>query len=344
MKDTLSKIIRLINSDQFYEAEQQTRELYISHPESFDVNYMLGAATLAQRKYNVALKCYEKCWSKKKIYDVANNISYLFLKTQFYDKAIEYAKEAIFLNPNGAHSYQNMATCYFHLADYEKSKELCLKAIKIRGGFESSNFLSTHDLVILYSNILIAQKDKNAYISFAQQSLNIQYNQRLMITLLREGRDLITEDHLKMAHQAIKDAPKIEKRIERNTKLSDAYFFLAEYFDNHDQEKSENYYITANKYISDMQRESIYQRQKFAKGIFNYFKNFDNSHLKNQIDPKKGEGLIFIMGMPRSGTTLTESILSTAEDLVAGGEKAFFSLQLFETIKDLADHSDFSLN
>ena len=65
-----------------------------------------------------------------------------------------------------------------------------------------------------------------------------------------------------------------------------------------------------------MQRESLFKRQKFAKGIYNYFKNFDNSNLKNQIDPKKGEGLIFIMGMPRSGTTLTESILSTAKNLV----------------------------
>jgi hypothetical protein len=162
--------------------------------------------------------------------------------------------------------------------------------------------------------------------------------------LLREDRNLITEDHLKMVHQAIEDAPKLEKRIERNTELSDAHFFLAEYYDGLDQDKSESYYITANQYISDMQRESLFKRQKFAKGIYNYFKNFDNSNLKNQIDPKKGEGLIFIMGMPRSGTTLTESILSTAENLVPGGEKAFFSLQLFETLNDLADQSDFNFN
>ena len=32
--------------------------------------------------------------------------------------------------------------------------------------------------------------------------------------------------------------------------------------------------------------------------------------------------------MPRSGTTLTESILSTAPNLVAGGEKLFFSINL----------------
>jgi tetratricopeptide (TPR) repeat protein len=344
MKDTLSKIIRLINADQFYEAEQELRKIYNTYSDSFDVNYLLGAATLSQRKYNIALKCYEKCWTKKKVYDVANNLSYLFLKTQFYDQSIQYGQEAISLNPNGAHAYQNISSCYFSLSDYEKAKEFCIKAIEIRGGFESSNFLSTHDLVVLYSNILLAQKDKSAFISYAQKSLSMKYIQRLMITLLREDRNLITEDHLKMVHEVIENAPKLEKRIERNTGLSDAYFFLAEYYDSLDQDKSENYYITANQYISDMQRESLYKRQKFAKGIFNYFKNFDYSQLKNQIDPKKGEGLIFILGMPRSGTTLTESILSTAEDLVAGGEKAFFSLQLFETLNDLANQSDFNFD
>ena len=43
----------------------------------------------------------------------------------------------------------------------------------------------------------------------------------------------------------------------------------------------------------------------------------------------KGKGLIFVLGMPRSGTTLTESILSTSRDLITGGEKSF-SLQLLK--------------
>ena len=51
---------------------------------------------------------------------------------------------------------------------------------------------------------------------------------------------------------------------------------------------------------------------------------------QNQIEQLKknqeaiGDGLIFIIGMPRSGTTLVESILATSEDSVAGGEKVFF--------------------
>ena len=39
--------------------------------------------------------------------------------------------------------------------------------------------------------------------------------------------------------------------------------------------------------------------------------------------------------MPRSGTTLTESILSTASNIVAGGEKTFFPLQLTDIVKKI---------
>ena len=46
-----------------------------------------------------------------------------------------------------------------------------------------------------------------------------------------------------------------------------------------------------------------------------------------------GDGLIFIIGMPRSGTTLTESILSSAEDCIGGGEKVFFVNQCRPIIK-----------
>ena len=69
-----------------------------------------------------------------------------------------------------------------------------------------------------------------------------------------------------MAHDAIKSAPNLDKKIERNTKISDAYF-LAEYYSKDNQKLSEEYYVKANKVISDMQRESIFIRQKFSKSI-----------------------------------------------------------------------------
>ena len=56
-----------------------------------------------------------------------------------------------------------------------------------------------------------------------------------------------------------------------------------------------------------------------------------------ELVQKKGQGLIFILGMPRSGTSLTESVLSTSDKLTTGGEKVFFTLQLSDVIKKLLE-------
>ena len=339
MNASLSKIIELLNADNFYEAEQELRKVYNSYPNSFDVNKLLGAAMLAQRKYNVALKCYEKCYAiKKDDYDVLVNLGFIFLKTQFYDQSIDFCNKALAINP-WPHAYQNLASCYFHLRDYSKAEENVLKAIQRRGGFEADTFLKTEDLVGLYGNILIAQKKNEDFVQYALKVLEKKFIQRTAIMLLRENRNLISEQHISMAKNAIDTASNLNKKVERNTRISDACFFLAEYYSTTDQPLAESYYNKGNLTIAEMQRESIYERQKFAKGIYDFFKNFDQSQIVEGIDPSKGTGLVFVLGMPRSGTTLLESMLSTASDLVPGGEKSFFTLQLFEIISNLANQN-----
>ena len=344
MNTSLSKIIELLNSDNFYEAEQEIRKIYNKNPNSFDLNKILGAAMLAQRKYNVALKCYEKCFSiKKDDYDVLVNLGFILLKTQFYDQSIDFCNKALSIH-QWPHAYQNLASCYFHLRDYTRAEENAKNAIELRGGFDANAFLNTEDLVSLYGNILLAQKKNEEFTQYALKTLEKKYVQRLLIMLSRENKGLILDSHISMAKTAIENAVNLNKKIERNTQISDACFFLAEYYSDQDQQLSESYYTRGNLTIAEMQRESIYQRQKYALGIYDFFKRFDDSQIKKEIDPKKGEGLVFVLGMPRSGTTLLESILYTSQDLVPGGEKSFFTLQLFEFITSLAKQENINFD
>ena len=335
---TISKIIQLINTDNFYKAELELRKIYNNNPQSFDLNKLLGLALLAQRKYNSALKCFERCYEKKKDdYDVVLNLSFIFCKIQFYEQSIDFSNKAIDLRDGRPQAYQNLAMSFFMLGNYEEAKEICNKAISIRGGFESQNFLDTEDLVVLYGDILIASDQFEEFFSFAIKILETKYIQKLLIRLLREDKNKITPHHLSMAHNAINRSPQLEKKVDRNTTKSDALFFLAEYYADSNKSLSEQHYIEANKLIADMQRESLFLRQKYAKSIYDFFKSSDTSKIRSKIDPKKGEGLIFILGMPRSGTSLLESIVSTSKNLKAGGEKAFFSIQLYETITSLME-------
>ena len=338
MNTTLSKIIDLLNSGNYLKAENELRKIYPSNPYSFDLNKMLGLSFLAQRKYNPALKCFERCYEKnKKDYEITLNLSYLFTKIQFYEQSIKFCNDAIAINPDHPSAYQNLATSYFHLNKYEKAEEYALKSIELSGGFESRNFYdAASELVEVYGNILLAQKKTEEFVGYANKILNLTYNQSILIKLLRVNKTHITEKHLDTVSQVLVKGEELKRIVDRNTYLSGAHFFLAEYHSKSDKKKSEESFIEGNKLIADMQRESLYIRQKTSKEVFNFFRELDSKEIENFIDPNKGKGLIFVLGMPRSGTTLTESVLASADNIVAGGEKSFFSLQLHSIAKDLS--------
>lgn len=337
MNSVLSKIIELVQNHEFYKAEQELNSIYEINANSYDVNKLLGIALIAQKKYNGALKCFEKCYEiKQNDYEVVLNISYLFLKTQFYKQSIEFSKKAIDLDSKKPGAYQNLASCFFFLDRQQEAQENIEKTIDIRGGLKNEHFYNVVDLRRLYGDILLAQKKSKQFCEYILDLLELTYDCNLLTKLHRENPKLIQKKHLDQVKHAIKNSVHYENIVDRNTELSSAHFFLAEYNSKNDPTLSEQHYVKANKYIADMQRESLFIRQKFCLNIHKFFKEFDTTSIINGIDSNKGDGLIFILGMPRSGTSLTESILSTADKLITGGEKAFFTLQLTDKIKKIS--------
>ena len=337
MNSYLSKIIDLLNSGNFAKSEIEVRRLYNDNPFSFDLNKILGLSCLGQRKYNAALKCFERCYQKNpNDFETILNLSYLFNKIQFYEQSIEFSQKAISINVEHPSAYQNLADNYFYLNLYDKAETNALKAIELRGGFESRMFFdSAEELVGLYGDILLAQKKDMEYVSYAEKILALTYHQNTLVKLLRIDKKYMTEKYLDIIHQVLNKGEELTNKVSKHVYLSGAHFALAEYYDEIDQSKSERHYIEGNKLIADAQRQSLFIRQKITKQAYEYFSQFDFEDVKNYIDPDKGSGLIFIMGMPRSGTTLTESVLGTAENIVAGGEKSFFSIQLHQISKDI---------
>ena len=337
MNSDLSKIIDLLNSGSFAKAELEVRRLYKDNPYSFDLNKILGLSCLGQKKYSAALKCFERCYEKNhNDFETILNLGFLFTKIQFYQQSIEFCNKAIDINSEHPSSYQNLADTYFYLNLYDDAEKNALKAIELRGGFDSRLFFDNADeLVGLYGDILLAQKKNDEFVSYATKVLAQTYHQNTMIKLLRLDKKYISDKYLDVVQQVLNKGEGLSNKVSKHVYLSGAHFILAEYYNKIDQNKSEEHYIEGNKLISDAQRQSLFNRQKITKLAYEYFSQFNFDEVKKNIDPNKGAGIIFVMGMPRSGTTLTESILSTADDIVAGGEKSFFSIQLHQISKDI---------
>ena len=173
MVDTLSKLNDLMANGNFAKAEILLFDLLQKQPENYNLNKNLGMALLAQKKYNGALTCFEKCYFKdKNDFDVILNLSFLFLKLQDHEHSINFANEAIKLNPEISGAYQNLATCRLELLDFEEAKKNAEKVIELRGGILSEEFFKYSDFINLYADILLAKKDIEEFIEFAEKILD----------------------------------------------------------------------------------------------------------------------------------------------------------------------------
>jgi len=336
MTGNLSKLNELINTANYAKAEFYLYDLIQSNPNDYNLNKNLGMVLLAQKKYQGALLSFEKCYFlDKRDTDILMNLSFLFLKVQDHAQCIKFSEEAINLNPELAGVYQNMSTCYLEMHYFEKALEYANKTISIRGGLESEELLKYDDFINLYCDILLASKKFDLFINFSQSVLDKKkYHPELFIKLLGHDSTKIKKEHIDVIKNIINNPEQFNNKIEKNAKIASANICLAEYYKK-DRNISEQYFVTANNHIANMQRAPIYARQQMYLDLVNYFKNFDEKKILENVDQKKGEGLIFIVGMPRSGTTLTESILSTADNTVAGGEKVFFTNNLWSIFSDL---------
>ena len=102
---------------------------------------------------------------------------------------------------------------------------------------------------------------------------------------------------------------------------SDLEFAIGKaYDDKKNYDLSIKYFESANKKRKELVNYDFKSDEKLFKSIKNYFQNIDVNKIENNKDSKK---IIFIVGLPRSGTTLLEQILSAHHKVFGAGELDF---------------------
>ena len=335
MNIEMSKIIQLIQEKSFQKAEIEIRKSLKKSPESFEFNKALGITLLSQRKYNQSLLAFNKCYElNKNDYDINVNLSLIFNKVQDYKNSIIFSENALRVNQNRPEVYHNLANSYLYISDLDKAEKFILMSIELRGGLESNEILRFKDTINLYTDILFAKGEIKKFTEVCTKILdkNIYFGD-IFRKLLRNSRDNIKKNHLDTMENILNEIDGHGNSLDHKLTKAGIHSCLAEYYDTEDKNISEKHYISSNKLISGVQRESVYDRQTKNKVILEIFEQNNLEGFQKNTTENLGDGLIFIIGMPRSGTTLVESILATSTDCVAGGEKVFFHLHCSPLIK-----------
>ena len=240
-----------------------------------------------------------------------NNIANSYKSLNQNVKAEEIYKRILEKDPNNIKCLNNFANLMKKLRDFNSAKKLLLKATEI----ENNNIDILFNLAECYQSLGELDKAKE----YAYKILNLQANHsathRFISLIINHKSD---KSHL----------PKIIE-IEKNENFkeyslnekSDIYFSLGKAFEDlKDYEKSFNYLEKANLIINKEINYNLSNHERLIKNIIKLFYDFDFEKNKKKTTKKQ---IIFICGMPRSGSTLVEQMIAAHNDVSGAGELSY---------------------
>jgi len=320
LKKQISIVINLFNAKKFDEVTLKGMALVKKFPDQPIFYNITALAYNALGKNAEAKKLLIKILKQdQKNISVLNNMGLTSVECGEDDEAEEYYNRALKINSNFVDALVNLGNLKTKQDKSNEAKELFVRAIKINneitppklalaGYYEQSgNF---EEAKKLYKNIL--KVDPNYTIADKSFSLIHKY---------KNG-----DDHLQMMRDKLIKNTNEEDSQRLNFALGKAYEDIGDY------KKSFKFIMAGN----DLYKKKTTYNVQNEIQLFEKIKLFFKSNKIKSLDDY-GQKLIFVLGMPRSGTTLTEQILSSHKDVYGAGELSFLK-DIIE--KKLIDESD----
>lgn len=285
-------------------------------------------------------------------------------------EALKLLKEALNLQPNNIHVLNNLGLVNERIKETHIAKEYYQKALSINDKFIDA-LVNLGNLELLEKNLSNA---KNLYEKALQLSTSKETNEIINMALGNYNQQVgnFTD--------AIENFQTINKLNPNNTSADKSISLIHTYKDskdshlklmekkldfNLDDEGKQKLYFALGKAYEDIKnyKKSFLFSEKanfIANKAFKYDLKEDinlfeqiRELFKNKINKSKfktSNKIIFIVGMPRSGTSLVEQILSSHKDVYGAGELSFLgesiNKNLFNDkkfIKDKFDEIDYDI-
>ncbi|MDA8770753.1 tetratricopeptide repeat protein, partial [Planktomarina temperata] len=270
--------------------------------------YNMGNALQDKGELDAAIDSYKHALKIKPDFAEAHyNMGVVLQDKGELDAAIDSYKQALKIKPDYAEAHNNMGNALQDKGELDAAIDSFKQALKIKPDFAEA-----------YNNMGIALQDKgepDAAIDSYKQALKIKPDyaeaHRNLSAIITYTAD---DDQLHEMQRLIRDtALSDDARCHLNFALAKAHEDLSEL------NKAFAYLAEGNALRKKLLGYTIQQDQN----LFSNLKKAQPSILKYALNPvlnDNGPVPVFILGMPRSGTTLVEQIISSHSDVTAAGE------------------------
>ena len=345
----------LYNNKNFFELIKYSEVFLNKFPESKFIYNLIGVAYFNLGKYSSAIENYNISISlNPKNSEAYNNKGLCLKKMRDFEGALENFKLALKINPHFSDVYNNIGNLYYELKSFKDAEKIWSDGLKV----------SPTDIVLL-RNLGTLLFEKKGEISLSKKKfekiLALSPNKPFALNYLgmiykSEGKIDEAEDYFKKAIEAdsnysesyynLSYLKKFNKQNNLLRKLEKLYsskqvfeedkvyicFSLAKAFDDLGK------YSLSYKYLSEgnlLRKKligyNINKDKKLFSKIYKNFKQLQNDNLKlPDYNNLKNKVPIFILGMPRSGTTLVEQIISTHSKVFGAGELNILSNSIYK--------------
>jgi len=237
---------------------------------------------------------------------ILTNLGSTYRVLMEFEKSEKYLKQALAINSNNIHALVNYANLKRDINDYENSITLYEKAYKINNKIPTVviNLSAAYQIV---GNFELSKKYLE---SFIKENRNDALAHKMLSTIKKYEKD--------DKHQAMMLSVS-EKELHNEIDKSTLYYAIAKsYDDQRNYKESCNFFVKANDIQKKMNKNySIKEEIK----LFNNIKEiFEKTDFEKYLKYKTNKNLIFVVGLPRSGTTLTHQILASHSKVHGIGE------------------------
>jgi tetratricopeptide (TPR) repeat protein len=300
-------ILNYFKTRDYVSAEVKAKKLIKKFPNFQAVYNLLGLCLQSQKKFQEAIKYYKIAIKNNPNFFVAiNNLGLTYHNVHDLKNAQHYYERAIEINPKFTHSISNLGNVKKELNNYEEA----IKYYKLALSIDNKLYIVINNLGLAYQALGKFEESKKYFESVLKINPKFTRADRSLSMSLKYD---INNPHLKIMENKIKD------RSLNNFQKMELHFGLGKaYEDIKNYEKSFENYKLANKIKRDAIKYQINDDVKLFENIKNYFSSIDFQNLENVGN--KSNKMIFILGMPRSGTTLVEQIIANHKSVYSAGE------------------------
>jgi len=294
-----------ISLQNYLRAEQYIKKI-ITNNQNDEMYYLYGNVLKVQNKFTEAINAYKNAISLNKNFSQAyNNLANTQKKINENENAINNYIKAIKTNQKNLEAYFNLANLYRSEKKYEEAVQNYQKVLELNPNFvDAINNIGAIELIL---------GNFKSGLKYFKKTIEIdKFNSEAYINYV-SAQKIVPEDEIFLKLQKFVEIEKLSET--QNMKM---YYALSKsYFDIDNNKSAFEYLQLANEMKLEEMEYSFKKQSKNFKKIKEYF----SQNLKVSLDSYNFKSTpIFILGMPRSGTSLIEQIISNHSDVFGGGE------------------------